>query len=189
VTVGSSSMIQEASLLSPFAPCLCICIVAYAANLRSMYRTVYQAAFWTMRKTDRQLPTDLSELVQLLALNKAQQRQQQQQPPSQQQQPGKQQQTQPNEEKQQQQQPPQQQQQQQQSTEQQGMQQQEQPTHSATQHQGCCLQAEGCVQLAVQPGSLQQGEQQVATQQPGLCSSSALQRQSCQHTMQRPKVF
>jgi hypothetical protein len=38
-----------------------------------MYNTVYRAAFWTMRKSDRQLPTDLTELVQLLARSKPQQ--------------------------------------------------------------------------------------------------------------------
>lgn len=41
-----------------------------------MYKTMYQAAFWTMRKTEAQLP-DLNELVRRLAVSK----QQQQQPP------------------------------------------------------------------------------------------------------------
>lgn len=44
-----------------------------------MYRTIYQAAFWTMRKTDYSLPTDLAELVKLLAVNKAQQQEMQEQ--------------------------------------------------------------------------------------------------------------
>jgi hypothetical protein len=49
-----------------------------AANIRSMYKTVYQAAFWTMQKTEQQLPQDLNQLVQMLAL----QRQRQQPSPS-----------------------------------------------------------------------------------------------------------
>jgi hypothetical protein len=48
-------------------------VTCAAANTRSMYRTVYQAAFWTMVKTDASLPTDLTELVKLLAANKARQ--------------------------------------------------------------------------------------------------------------------
>jgi hypothetical protein len=48
-----------------------------------MYKTVYQAAFWTMQKTEQQLPQDLNELVQMLALQRQQQQQQQetQRPP------------------------------------------------------------------------------------------------------------
>lgn len=47
-----------------------------------MYKTVYQAAFWTMQKTDQQLPDDLDELLKVLAITKQQQlaaQQQQQQ--------------------------------------------------------------------------------------------------------------
>jgi hypothetical protein len=44
-----------------------------AANIRSMYKTVYQAAFWTMQKTEQQLPQDLNQLVQMLALQRQQQ--------------------------------------------------------------------------------------------------------------------
>jgi hypothetical protein len=38
-----------------------------------MYKTVYQAAFWTMQKTEQQLPQDLNQLVQMLALQRQQQ--------------------------------------------------------------------------------------------------------------------
>jgi hypothetical protein len=39
-----------------------------------MYKTVYQAAFWTMRRTERGLPDDLGELIaHLAAFNQAQQ--------------------------------------------------------------------------------------------------------------------
>jgi hypothetical protein len=44
-----------------------------------MYNTVYKASFWTMRKTERALPDNLTDLVQLLAAHKQQRRQQQQQ--------------------------------------------------------------------------------------------------------------
>jgi hypothetical protein len=52
---------------------LCLLVVAAAANIRSMYKTVYQAAFWTMKKTEQQLPQDLNALVQMLALQRQQQ--------------------------------------------------------------------------------------------------------------------
>lgn len=61
------------------------CVVC-AANIRSMYKTVYQAAFWTMQKTDQQLPDDLNELLKHLAVTKQQQAAQQQQAAPQQQQ-------------------------------------------------------------------------------------------------------
>lgn len=52
-----------------------------AANIRSMYKTVYQAAFWAMQKTEQELPEDLNELVQLLAIHRRQQQQQPAAPP------------------------------------------------------------------------------------------------------------
>uniref|UniRef100_A0A383VDL8 carnosine N-methyltransferase n=1 Tax=Tetradesmus obliquus TaxID=3088 RepID=A0A383VDL8_TETOB len=69
--------VQQAALLTGFRLLSQEFVdAAYIANIRSMYKTVYQAAFWTMQKTEQQLPQDLNELVQMLAL----QRQQQQQP-------------------------------------------------------------------------------------------------------------
>ncbi|KAI8463769.1 MAG: N2227-like protein-domain-containing protein [Monoraphidium minutum] len=40
---------------------------AYIANQRAMYKTVYQAAFWTMRRGQGGLPQDLGELLAHLA--------------------------------------------------------------------------------------------------------------------------
>ncbi|KAF6266581.1 N2227-like protein-domain-containing protein [Scenedesmus sp. NREL 46B-D3] len=76
--------VQQAALLMGFSLTSQEFVdAAYIANTRSMYKTVYQAAFWTMQKTEQQLPQDLNQLVQMLALQRQQQQQQrQQQPPS-----------------------------------------------------------------------------------------------------------
>eukprot|EP00879_Flechtneria_rotunda_P018353 GHRR01019250.1.p1 GENE.GHRR01019250.1~~GHRR01019250.1.p1 ORF type:complete len:148 (+),score=74.27 GHRR01019250.1:576-1019(+) len=73
--------VQQAAVLMGFKPLQQQFVdAAYIANIRSMYKTVYQAAFWTMKKTEQQLPEDLTDLVKLLALNKQQQQQATQQP-------------------------------------------------------------------------------------------------------------
>lgn len=61
--------VQRAAQLMGFTPTSsCFVDAAYIANVRSMFKTVYQAALWSMTKTGEQLPEDLEELVQLLAV-------------------------------------------------------------------------------------------------------------------------